>query len=68
MNQFHSTMKSGVANFAREDEGAQVVEYSLIIAVVSIGLILLMRNGTLFTGFTAWMTRVVTCLGVGPCV
>ena len=68
MNQFLSTMKSGVANFAREDEGAQVVEYSLIIAVVSIGLILLMRNGTLFTGFTAWMTRVVTCLGVGPCV
>ena len=68
MNQFLSTMKSGVANFAREDEGAQVVEYSLIIAVVSIGLILLMRNGALFTGFTAWMTRVVTCLGVGPCV
>ena len=68
MNQFLSTMKSGVANFAREDEGAQVVEYSLIIAVVSIGLILLMRNGALFTGFTAWMTRVITCLGVGPCV
>ena len=68
MNQFLSTMKSGVANFAREDEGAQVVEYSLIIAVVSIGLILLMKNGALFTGFTAWMTRVTTCLGTGPCV
>ena len=38
MNKFLSTMKGGVANFAREDEGAQVVEYSLIIAVVSIGL------------------------------
>ena len=68
MNKFLATMKSGVAIFAREDEGAQVVEYSLIIAVVSIGLILLMRNGTLFTGFTAWMTRVTTCLGAGPCV
>ena len=68
MNQFLSTMKSGVANFAREDEGAQVVEYSLIIAVVSIGLILLMKNGALFTGFTTWMNRVITCLGVGPCV
>ena len=68
MNQFLSTMKSGVANFAREDEGAQVVEYSLIIAVVSIGLVLLMKNGALFTGFTAWMGRVITCLGVGPCV
>ena len=68
MNKFLATMKSGVANFAREDEGAQVVEYSLIIAVVSIGLILLMQGGALFTGFTAWMTRVTTCLGAGPCV
>ena len=68
MNKFLSTMKSGVANFAREDEGAQVVEYSLIIAVVSIGLILLMKNGALFTGFTAWMTRVTTCLSSAACV
>ena len=68
MNKFLSTMKGGVANFAREDEGAQVVEYSLIIAVVSIGLILLMQGGALFTGFTAWMGRVITCLGSGTCV
>ncbi len=66
MNQFLATMKSGVANFAREDEGAQVVEYSLIIAVVSIGLILLMQNGALFVGFTTWMGRVITCL-TGTC-
>ena len=66
MNQFLATMKSGIANFAREDEGAQVVEYSLIIAVVSIGLILLMQNGALFIGFTTWMTRVITCL-TGTC-
>ena len=68
MNQFLSTMKSGIANFAREDEGAQVVEYSLIIAVVSIGLVILMQNGALFTGFTDWMDRVITCLGAGPCI
>ena len=68
MNKLIKTIKNGVVNFARDEEGAQVVEYSLIIAVVSIGLVLLMKNGTLFTGFTAWMTRVVTCLGVGPCV
>ncbi len=59
---------SGIKRFARDEEGAQVVEYSLIIAVVSLGLILLMKDGTLFTGFTAWMDRVVACLGVGPCV
>ncbi len=67
MNKFLATMKSGVANFAREEEGAQVVEYALIIAVVSIGLVLLMQNGALFTGFTTWMGRVVTCL-TGTCV
>ena len=59
---------SGIKRFARDEEGAQIVEYSLIIAVVSIGLILLMKNGALFTGFTAWMSRVTTCLGAGPCV
>ena len=68
MNKFLKTMKGGVANFARDDEGAQIVEYSLIIAVVSIGLILLMQNGALFSGFTAWMARIKTCLGTGPCV
>ena len=68
MNKFLKTMKGGVANFARDDEGAQIVEYSLIIAVVSIGLILLMSNGALFSGFTAWMDRIKTCLGTGPCV
>ena len=68
MNKLIKTIKNGVVNFARDEEGAQVVEYSLIIAVVSIGLILLMQNGGLFAGFTAWMGRVTTCLGVGPCV
>ena len=68
MNKLINAIKNGAVNFSRDEEGAQVVEYSLIIAVVSIGLVLLMKNGTLFTGFTAWMTRVVTCLGVGPCV
>jgi hypothetical protein len=31
-------------SFARDDEGAQVVEYALIIAVVSIALVLLSRH------------------------
>ena len=68
MNKLIKAIKNGVVNFSRDEEGAQVVEYSLIVAVVSIGLVLLMKNGALFTGFTAWMTRVTTCLGVGPCV
>ena len=69
MNKFLATMKSGMASFARDEEGAQVVEYALIIAVVSIGLVVLIQNSTLLgTGFTGWVGRVITCLGVGPCV
>jgi pilus assembly protein Flp/PilA len=63
-----STMKSilksagkSVRSFAREDDGAQVVEYALIIAVVSIILVVALRNltGTNFNGF---ISRVATCL------
>lgn len=64
MNKLLSRMR----RFSSDEEGAQIVEYSLIIAVVSIGLILLMKDGALFSGFTAWMSRVTTCLGAGPCV
>jgi pilus assembly protein Flp/PilA len=59
---------SSIKKFLRDEEGAQIVEYSLIIAVVSIGLILLMQNGALFVGFTAWMGRVITCLSGAVCV
>ena len=69
MNKFLATMKSGIGSFARDEEGAQIVEYALIIAVVSIGLVVLIQNSTLLgTGFTGWVGRVITCLGVGPCV
>ena len=50
---------SSIRSFAIEEDGAQVIEYALIIAVVSLALILLMMNG--FT-FQAWIDRVNTCL------
>jgi pilus assembly protein Flp/PilA len=55
-----SLLKS-IQSFARDDEGAQVVEYALIIAVVSIILVVALRDltGTSFSGF---ITRVATCL------
>jgi pilus assembly protein Flp/PilA len=51
---------------ATEDEGAQVVEYALIIAVVSITLVIALRglNGTMFTTFIA---RVTNCLTTSTC-
>jgi pilus assembly protein Flp/PilA len=50
-----------IRSFIRDDEGAQVVEYALIIAVVSIILVVALRDltGTSFSGF---ITRVATCL------
>ena len=52
------------AAFARDEEGAQVIEYALIIAVVSITLVVALRNlnGNNFSGF---ITRVGTCLTNG---
>lgn len=61
MNSFLKAVKQSVQSFAKDDEGAQVVEYALIIAVVSIILVVALRNltGTSFDGFIA---RVATCL------
>ena len=66
MNPFLATMKSGIANFARDEEGAQIVEYALIIAVVSIALILALTTigGVNMTNFIA---RVTTCLTTATC-
>ena len=66
MNKLINAIKNGAVNFSRDEEGAQVVEYALIIAVVSIALVLALRgltNGNLFTNFIA---RVNTCL-TGTC-
>jgi|PersoiStandDraft_1058852.scaffolds.fasta_scaffold127904_2 pilus assembly protein Flp/PilA len=53
------------ARFAASDSGAQVVEYALIIAVVSLALIVLL-SGLTGTGFSAWIDRVTNCL-TGSC-
>lgn len=61
MNNFLSTVNNSVRSFATDEEGAQVVEYALIIAVVSITLVVALRGltGNSFSGF---ITRVATCL------
>ncbi|WP_426393109.1 Flp family type IVb pilin [Variovorax sp. R-27] len=55
--------------FLKDESGAQVVEYALIIAVVSIALVValqLLASGAPFTNF---ISRVSVCLnGPGPCV
>lgn len=57
---------SSIRSFAIEEDGAQIVEYALIIAVVSLGLILLLM-GANGINFAAWITKVNTCLTTGTC-
>jgi len=57
MNKFFQSVQS----FLRDEEGAQVIEYALIIAVVSIGLVLALSaiSGGNMTNFIG---RVDACL------
>jgi pilus assembly protein Flp/PilA len=67
MNKFLATIKSGVANFARDEEGAQIVEYALIIAVVSIALVIAL-SAIGGTNMSTFIGRVTTCLTTAVCV
>ena len=64
-----NTFTHAMTRFAQEEEGAQVVEYALIIAVVSIVLVLALGNSTtgIASQFAAFVTRVGTCLSTGTC-
>ena len=65
MNKFLTTVNNSIRSFAKEEEGAQVVEYALIIAVVSISLVIALRGLTGGTIFTDFITRVTNCLKTG---
>lgn len=62
MNQLFKSIRS----FAMEEDGAQVIEYALIIAVVSIALILLLDN-LIGTDFNTFINRVGNCLKGPTC-
>jgi pilus assembly protein Flp/PilA len=63
VNKLISSMRS----FAIEDDGAQVVEYALIIAVVSIALVIAL-GGISNGSFSTFIARVNTCLTTATCV
>jgi pilus assembly protein Flp/PilA len=56
---------NSIRSFATEDDGAQILEYALIVAVVSLGLIALMATDTI--GFSGWITTVSGCLNGAAC-
>lgn len=69
MKQLLNTIGNAISAFAKDEEGAQVVEYALIIAVVSIALVIALQaltaNGG---GFANFITRVTNCLTTAVCV
>jgi pilus assembly protein Flp/PilA len=68
MNKLINAIKNGTVKFARDEEGAQIVEYALIIAVVSIALVILLATlAGPASPFTSFITRVKDCLTTATC-
>lgn len=57
---------NSIRSFATEDEGVEIVEYALLIGVMSIMLVIAIRDitGTRFSGF---ISRVEVCLMTATC-
>ena len=69
MKQLMKKMMGGVIDFGRDEEGAQIVEYGLIIAVVSIALVIALSAIAGGGGpFGAFIARVTSCLTTAVCV
>jgi pilus assembly protein Flp/PilA len=68
MNTLIGLVRQGVVEFARDEEGAQVVEYALIIAVVSIAIVAALRAVVTDGNFTNFIARITTCLTGKECV
>lgn len=66
MKKFLTEAKKSIYSFASDEEGAQIVEYALIIAVVSLGLIAGF-TALIDTSFDTWIANVGTCLTTGTC-
>lgn len=60
----------GIKRFVRDEEGAQVVEYALIIAVVSIALVVALSAIASGGGnpFATFIARVTACLTTPVCI
>jgi pilus assembly protein Flp/PilA len=67
MNTLLSKLKTSAVAFAQDEEGSQVIEYALIIAVVSIALVVALQALTTGTTFSSFITRVQSCLTTTTC-
>lgn len=62
-----SVITKNLIDFSRDEQGAQVVEYALIIAVVSIGLVVALGDAItgLTSSFTSLVGRITICFTAG---
>lgn len=68
MNNIAQQFGNFLQSLVHEEEGAQVIEYALVVAVVSIALVVFMKSSIGSTLFDTWLTRVSACLGgTGAC-
>ena len=69
MNLTLKSLGQFIRSFAKEEDGAQIVEYALIIAVVSIALVIALSAIAAGGGpFGTFIARVTTCLTTATCV
>ena len=66
MESMHA-LKETLARFTDEEDGSQIIEYALIIAVVSIALVIALQALTTGTTFSSFITRVQNCLTTTTC-
>lgn len=55
------------AHLMRDNEGALVIEYALILALISVGLVLGLQPLVIGSNFSSFITRFAACL-TGTCV
>ncbi|MFD2752799.1 Flp family type IVb pilin [Comamonas terrae] len=64
MNKVAQQFGNSLQSFVRDEEGAQIIEYALIVAVVSLVLIIAIKTALVDNGgaFTSWLDKVKACL------
>ncbi|HUR88792.1 MAG TPA: Flp family type IVb pilin [Ramlibacter sp.] len=56
-----------VARLLRDEDGAEPIEYALVIAVISIALVLALQPVFLGGQFGSFITRLSNCLSAAAC-
>lgn len=54
--------------FFQNEDGTQVIEYALIIAVLSIALVIAVDALTIGGSFSSFIGRVAVCLATAACI